>query len=187
MRLSSGTSSSVSAFLGLLTWALLQEGPIGSSGFRPATTTGNRLSQRESGESEQRIRARTANAAFLGSRNTALFQSLYPSFDYDDDDDDEDDDLIDADALGDWRTFRRNLATSASAGAGPDVGDLWEEEATLSLPATTAVTAEQQRQQKANRSVVSRENEELLKTQNEVLAEEYVNDVWAHTIATVRL
>jgi hypothetical protein len=82
----------------------------------------------------------------------------------DDEDDDEDDDFIDDASLGDWRTFRRDLASTLGG----------EEESEESLSATRKTKS------------VSKENEELLLSQNEQLATEYLTGVWAHETSTVR-
>jgi hypothetical protein len=110
---------------------------------------------------------------FLSSRQSSLCLkgSLFdfdPSFDDDeaDDDDEEDDEEdedeeahIDPDSLGDWRTFRRNLASN---------------------PERQQETPPEQPQRS-----VSRENEQLLKSQSEELALEYTAGVWAHETSTV--
>lgn len=101
--------------------------------------------------------------------------SFYDDFECDDDfdndddeeDDDHDDDMIDPESLGDWRNFRRNLAQSEAASS-LDEDDNEDE---LRKPVKTSV---------------SRENEDILTSQNEKLAEEYKNGVWAHEVATVR-
>lgn len=92
-------------------------------------------------------------------------------FDYDsnhDDDEDDDDDYIDTDSLGDWRKFRRSLALLDD-----DDND------------TNSDTASQrERTKRAPVVSVSKENEDLLATQNEELHQEYTQGVWAHKIAT---
>ena len=99
--------------------------------------------------------------------------SFYDDFECDDDfeeeeeDDDDDYDTIDPESLGDWRNFRRNLAQSEVASS-LDEDDIEDE---LRMPAKTSV---------------SRENEDILSSQNEKLAEEYKNGVWAHEVTTVR-
>lgn len=81
------------------------------------------------------------------------------------DDDDDDDSVIDPDSLGDWRTFRRNLASES-----------------------TNESNNKERTIQTKRPVsVSRGNEEVLKSQSKTLAAEYMNDLWAHEVATVRL
>jgi hypothetical protein len=82
--------------------------------------------------------------------------------DEDDDDEEDDDEYIDSAALGDWRTFRRNLATSA-------VSDNNDESTS----------------KKSRKKSVSKGNEELLLSQNEKLAKEYMTGVWAHETSTV--
>ena len=72
----------------------------------------------------------------------------------DDDEEDEDDADIDIDLLGDWRAFRMNLAGGEDKESG--------------------------RGKPAERKSVSKQNEELLKTQNLDLAEEYISKVWVH-------
>jgi hypothetical protein len=103
-------------------------------------------------------RSRTSTCHFYSSA------SFYDRFEEeDDDDDDPDDDVIDPDSLGDWRAFRRNLAMSMNSDDGEhEVGS------TVSV-----------------RTSVSKENEEVLSSQNEALAEEFIQGVWAHTVSTV--
>ena len=105
------------------------------------------------------VRTRIASRC---SRQTTLLK--YSVFDEDDEDDDDedDDDFIDTDSLGDWRTFRRNLALDSSL-----------ESTETSKPEATKTKS------------VSKENEELLKSQNKKLAEEYLTGVWAHETSTV--
>lgn len=81
----------------------------------------------------------------------------------DDDDEDDEDDFIDFDSLGDWRDFRRNLARTIPT----------FEEGTESTKPVVKISS------------VSKENEEVLSSQNEELAEEYIKGVWAHEVATV--
>ena len=92
----------------------------------------------------------------VSSRPTRLCYSAFSN--NDDDEEDDDDDAIDVDSLGDWRDFRRNLAgmTSESSAASTN-----------------------------NRKGCA-ENEQVLRTQNEVLANEYKTGVWAHETSTVR-
>ena len=97
-----------------------------------------------------------------------MSSSFYEDFEeYADDDDDDDDyeDTIDPDSLGDWRDFRRNLAQSVS----------------------TSDEEDEDEQRAPARTSVSKENEEVLSSQNKELAEEYKNGVWAHEVSTVRL
>ncbi len=78
----------------------------------------------------------------------------------DDDDEDNEDDMIDVDSLGNWRDFRRSLGQSFSSSS--------------SVPEIRPATS------------VSTENEAVLATQNEELALEYRNGVWAHETSVVR-
>jgi hypothetical protein len=75
-------------------------------------------------------------------------------------DEEEDDDYIDTEQLGDWRTFRMNLAETGSP--------------------TDKKTSD------APRKSVSKENEALLRTQSQLLADEYEKGIWAHDTAKVR-
>ena len=88
-------------------------------------------------------------------------------FDYDDDEEEEhdDDDMIDPDSLGDWRTFRRALSS---------------QEEVLQAEAAGGI----QKATMAPRSV-SKENEQVLMSQNQQLGQEYIQGVWAHEISTV--
>jgi hypothetical protein len=97
-------------------------------------------------------------AAFLAS-SSRLHSSGGGNF-YNDFEDleDDDDDYIDTDQLGDWRRFRLNLAQTGS-------------------PSPTAQTM---------RKSVSKENEEVLRSQCQSLAEEYETGVWAHETSRVR-
>jgi hypothetical protein len=104
------------------------------------------------------------HALSLSSLNRPSSFLKYSLFEDDDDDQDEDeDDFIDTDALGDWRTFRRNLAMDEN------------EESS---------TADESNVSKKTKSV-SKENEEILLGQNEELAREYIAGVWAHEVSTV--
>ncbi|KAL7437312.1 hypothetical protein ACHAXM_005703 [Skeletonema potamos] len=110
-------------------------------------------------------------------------------------DNDDDDEYIDEDSLGDWRSFRMNLANSGAASSATtsssssiDGIDLSEEtsfsktvtsESSSSSIATTANTADTSSFSKRPKSV-SKQNEQLLSAQNAALAEEYINGVWAH-------
>jgi hypothetical protein len=77
-----------------------------------------------------------------------------------DNDDEEDDDYIDTEQLGDWRTFRMNLAETGSP--------------------------TDKKSSDAPRKSVSKENEALLRTQSKLLADEYEKGIWAHDTAKVR-
>lgn len=100
--------------------------------------------------------------------------SFYNDFeDYEDEEDDEeeddDDDMIDPDSLGDWRDFRRQLAKTTSS----------------SLPVLDSEETVPKGSSAVRSSFVCKENEEVLYSQNENLAEEYKTGVWAHEITTV--
>jgi hypothetical protein len=105
------------------------------------------------------------------------YSANFNAKDIDSDDDDEiDDAVIDVDALGDWRTFRRNLvAASAST--------------TAATTATTFSQLEEFQEEQVSPTFVptsvSKDNEDLLWSQSEDLAREYTTGVWAHTTATV--
>ena len=72
----------------------------------------------------------------------------------DDDDDEDDDGYIDTEELGDWRKFRMNLAETGT-------------------PSDKKTT-------EAPRKSVSKENEEVLRSQSNFLADEYETGMWAH-------
>jgi len=100
----------------------------------------------------------------------------------DDEEDEEEDEeeSIDPDSLGDWRAFRMNLAnadptaTSASSIDGLDLEDAGDASAAAAFPTSTT---------KSRPKSVSKENEELLATQNSAMADEYLNGAWAHEAA----
>jgi hypothetical protein len=96
---------------------------------------------------------RTIVPASSVARKTSTQTYMSSFYEENTDESDEDDEYIDSDSLGDWKAFRRNLAT----------------------PPAEEVKS------------VSKENEELLKTQSQDLAQEYVSGVWAHTTSTVRI
>ena len=82
------------------------------------------------------------------------------------DNDEDDDEYIDTDALGDWRTFRMNLADDDNDEDGKEGDGNAKKEKT---------------------KTVSAENELLLRSQSKKLADEYASGVWAHPTATVRV
>jgi hypothetical protein len=112
----------------------------------------------------------SSSSAVARQRQSPLYYSIADDEDDDDEDDEDDDDdeVMDADSLGDWRTFRRNLAsqTLSTTGAASQL-----EEFGGVVPKTKSV---------------SKANEELLQKQNEKLAKEYMSGVWAHETSTVR-
>jgi len=98
------------------------------------------------------------------------------------DDDNGDDDSIDPNSLGDWRTFRMNLANSglsSTSTSSVDGIDLEESEESSAVVSTAAEAKPSSTRPKS----VSKKNEQLLSTQNSALAEEYRNGVWAHESA----
>jgi hypothetical protein len=117
----------------------------------------------------------------------------------DEDDDDDDDILLDADSLGDWRAFRRNLASSLNK----DSLTTSTTSTTGSSTSTSSPTAflpdmnNNKSNNNSNNNIkkavpktvrsISKENQELVLTQNEKLHKEYTSDVWAHETATVRI
>ncbi|CAB9506567.1 Uncharacterized ACR, COG1678 [Seminavis robusta] len=104
----------------------------------------------------------------IATRQGRLYYSAssFYDMDEDDDEDDDDDDMIDPDSLGDWRDFRRNLAQS----------ELSMQEGTDESSSSTVLSSV--------RTSVSKENEQVLFSQNEDLAEEFKNGAWAHEIST---
>lgn len=113
---------------------------------------------------------------------------LYMS--YNDDEDDDDDDIIDPNELGDWRQFRMNLAETGLSSASTTLEEGWieEEEENGLSPSTSSDginsssmdnNIENDKKEKRPKSV-SKKNEELLLSQNEQLANEYITGVWAH-------
>jgi hypothetical protein len=103
----------------------------------------------------------------------------------------DDDDYIDEDSLGDWRSFRMNLANSAdeatttTTSSSIDGIDLSEDESSSktitseSSSSSTITNTDNTSSQRRPKSV-SKPNEQLLSAQNAALAEEYLNGVWAH-------
>jgi hypothetical protein len=87
--------------------------------------------------------------------------------DDDDEDDEDDDDYIDDDSLGDWRTFRSGLVGNGLAEENQN-----EESST------------QKAQEK--KETIS-QNMELLKTQSDELAKEYLSGAWAHEAPDVEV
>lgn len=93
-----------------------------------------------------------------------------------DDEDEDDDDYIDDDSLGDWRSFRNTLVES-----GISSPSIIEEEGYVS---DESKKADEESITKKNTpkkpKSVSKENEDLLMSQNKKLAREYKDGVWAH-------
>jgi hypothetical protein len=118
----------------------------------------------------------------------------------DDDDDDDDDDYIDMNSLGDWRNFRRSLTLADGAEDEDDDDDDDDFSSSPSMTKTSTTNNNEANElskkkklstttKTSSKSVksVSKDNEELLKSQNKDLAKEYVTGVWAHEIPTVCL
>ena len=104
---------------------------------------------------------------------------------------DDDDDYIDEDSLGDWRSFRMNLANSVASGDSSSGGvtsssiiidgiDLSDDEFVSSQSTETTTTNNNDQDSPKRPKSVSKQNEELLEAQNSALAQEYLNGVWAH-------
>lgn len=116
------------------------------------------------------------------NKSSRLYNALRD--DDEDEDDEDDDEYIDTASLGDWRSFRRSLAMTASSS---------EEDESSSASSSSANTAAAKKKKKSvTRTTtsttavvsVSKENEELLASQNEELHEEYKSGVWAHLTST---
>lgn len=107
------------------------------------------------------LRAASATTR-LYSSSEENFYNDFEGFDDDGENDEEDSDgYIDSDNLGDWRKFRMNLAESGSP-TDKKSGD-------------------------SPRKSVSKENEEVLRSQSTVLADEYESGIWAHEAPAVRI
>jgi hypothetical protein len=137
------------------------------------------------GRHSQLQRTRTTRSPSFISSNSNSKSALFlqdSSFDFEDDeeDDDEDDDeedddddeiRIDPDSLGDWRTFRRNLAATPETEG--EAGTTTTEGTSFATEKPTVVRQDSP-------------NEKVLKAQSEELAKEYTG-VWAHEISTVSI
>lgn len=113
--------------------------------------------------------ANTKGLAVKAAQRSRRIRSLRYSVDDREDDDEDDDDYIDTESLGDWRNFRRSLTQLSTD----------QEEATEG-------ESEGPRTKRSTTVSVSKENEDLLLSQNEELHKEYKTGVWAHQVATVR-
>jgi hypothetical protein len=100
------------------------------------------------------------------------FESDDAAEEEEEEEEDDDDDLIDADSLGDWRAFRRNLAGSSSSLLDNEDDADDKKKDLIATP--------------RRRKMPSKENEEVLWGQNKDLAQEYSTSVWAHETSTVR-
>ena len=100
-----------------------------------------------------------------------------------DNDDDDYDESINPDDLGDWRTFRMNLAnTDISSTSTSSIDGIELEETNEVSPSSSSIIATTSKKAERPKSV-SKRNEQLLSAQNSVLAEEYRTGVWAHESA----
>lgn len=102
------------------------------------------------------------------------------------DDDEDDDDSIDPNSLGDWRAFRMNLANtdlSSPSTSSTSIDGIGLEEEGVIQDSSSIAPAAETAPQKSRPKSVSKKNEELLNAQNAILAEEYLNGVWAHESA----
>lgn len=144
------------------------------------------------------------------TRCTPSFMTSSSDTDHNNDDDDEE---IDPNSLGDWRQFRMNLANSGfsspsstsfeddatsnssiSSVMSIDGINLGDDNTSFSSSRTTSSLEKEGEGSSSSSSSsmktsrpksVSKRNEELLRGQNEALAEEYLNGVWAHESAVV--
>ena len=131
------------------------------------TTTGRRSLDRSSGRDSR----------------VCLSNALNDDNEDDDDEDDEDDDeYIDTDSLGDWRNFRRTLSIVTDEETQQDETSSTRKKSTVKEAASSSssVTTNKSKNNK-------NENEELLKSQNKELHQEYKTGVWAHETSTVSL
>jgi hypothetical protein len=132
--------------------------------------------------------AGAAAAAISTRTNLALFSNRFPSDEEkDDNNDEEDDEYITTDSLGDWRNFRRNLSLQLENDHDDDVDDD-DADGDFKDSEDNSNSTRQSNSRKKSLSVqsVSKDNEEVLRSQNKNLAEEYLNGVWAHQTSTVR-
>lgn len=100
----------------------------------------------------------------------------------DNDDDDDDDEYIDETSLGNWRSFRATLVGSSSIiSSSPEDGLLLDKDDQNDIDTTKNVSSKETITSKRSKSV-SKENENLLRSQSDILAEEY-KDIWCHEVA----
>lgn len=99
---------------------------------------------------------------------------------YDDDDDDEY--IIDEQSLGDWRSFRATLIGSSSIISSKD-GLLLDDDNNENNDSIDNNSTNQSPMIGPSRpKSVSKENEDLLRSQSDILAEEY-KDIWCHELS----
>jgi hypothetical protein len=137
-----------------------------------------------------------------------LFSGRFLSYESSDSNDEEEecDEYIDTDSLGDWRNFRRSLSLQLEDHDDDDDDPIHIDDDNNFTNSTTtpmskedidfdhsngelrSSTTRQYNSRRKNLSVksVSKDNEEILRSQNKDLAEEYLTGVWAHETAMVR-
>ena len=118
-------------------------------------------------------------------RMTFSYRENFNSDDDEEEDEDDDDESIDPASLGDWRTFRRNLLASFA----DDSAAIKSAEEPFTTTKTTKGTSSSSSSSFVSPRQtlsVSKENEDILRTQCEKLAQEYIDGVWAHPTSTVR-
>lgn len=137
----------------------------------------------------------------LFSKKSNNYNEEHNDGDADDDDDDDDEEYIDEQSLGDWRSFRATLVGSSSSiisSSVPEDGLLLDdnEEQTSIIndindddnnngnmkndDASPSETTKDNTRPTRPKSV-SKENEDLLRSQSDILAEEY-KGIWCHEV-----
>lgn len=144
-----------------------------------------------------RVHYQQQSKCYSRRSTTKLCVGSFSSFEDDDDDDEVDDDeYIDMESLGDWRTFRRALAMGGDNGDGSmkspsDDGVIGSDSVSTTTTTTSKSSAQNNKKKSSSSSVrkrptsVSKDNEDVLRSQNEELAMEYMTGVWAHETSTV--
>jgi hypothetical protein len=101
----------------------------------------------------------------------------------DDDDDDDDDEYIDENSLGNWRSFRATLVGSSSIiSSSPEDGLLLDKDDQSEVDTTTSKVSSKETINSTRSNSVSKENEDLLRSQSDILAEEY-KGIWCHELS----
>ena len=131
-------------------------------------------------------------------KTKAADQAMDSDDDSDEDDDSENDSIVNENSLGNWRSFRRKLATQERQGNTNN-----SMSSSSSATDTANESLEQSEQLEQNPSLLSASNDNkkgmttatikktktpnelLFEQQNDKLAQEYYQDSWAHEIATV--
>ena len=149
-------------------------------GFAP---TGRHCSNLETHQ-----RRRTPNGISVAKFGTRRQSQLYSTFDDAEEEDDDEDEYIEIDSLGDWRNFRRSL----TLGAEEEEESNDESNTRVSLKNSNdddddkpPASSSKKTTKKATIKSVSKDNEEVLRSQNKDLAKEYMTGVWAHETSTV--